>query len=52
MTIIIGLIMMVLGLAVYNLDVHERYDITIPTVRILLFGGSAVTVIGFIKLFL
>lgn len=52
MIIVIGLIMMVLGLAVYNFDPIEKYDITIPTVRILLFGGSAVIVIGFIKLFL
>ena len=52
MIIVIGLMMMVLGLALYNFDPNEKYDATIPTVRILLFGGSAATVIGFIKLFL
>ena len=51
MMIIAGLIMMVLGLAVYNIDPNEKYGITIPVVRILLFVGSAVTVVGFIKLF-
>ena len=51
MMIIAGLIMMVLGLAVYNIDPNEKYDITTPTVRILLFGGSAIIVIGSIRMF-
>lgn len=51
-TIILGLIMMVLGVGVYNLEPFVRDEITIPAVRILMFGGSAVIVVGFIKLFL
>lgn len=50
--IVLGLIMMVLGLAVYNTESIVRDEVTIPIVRILMFGGSAVIVVGFIKLFL
>lgn len=49
--VVLGLIMMVLAIAIYNLEPFVRDEITIPVVRILLFGGSAVTVIGAIKLF-
>lgn len=52
MIVVLGLIMMVLGVAIYNLEPFVRDEITIPVVRVLLFGGSAVTVIGVIKLFL
>lgn len=48
MLIAIGLLMMLLSVAVHNFDIKDRYDWTTPTIRILVFGGSIVTVVGII----
>lgn len=47
-TITLGIFMMVIGVALFRLFDDTGRSWVIPTVRILVFGGSAVTTIGVI----
>lgn len=51
MLFVIGLMMMVLSVGVHNLDIEDRYEWSTPVIRILLFGGSALCVVGAIQFF-